>query len=266
MLSIDIITLFPGMFCGPLSESLLGKARSKGLVNINVHDLRGFTQDKHHQVDDRQFGGGSGMLLKVEPLFNALKSLYPDLENEKETEDKPHIIYLSPQGKLLSNDKAVGLSKKKRLILVCGHYEGIDDRAMRWIDEEISIGDYVLTGGEIPAMAVADAVCRMVPGVVKEWESVENDSFYKSSLLDHSNYTRPSEFMGMKVPETLLSGNHKEIRMWRLKNSIQNTLNKRPELMDDNFKRSLTARVDNIIFKDASEPAIGLKEEANSGN
>lgn len=234
-LKIDVLTLFPQMFRGPLSESLIGKAQDKGLVQIRVHDLRDYSTDpKHRKVDDKQFGGGAGMLLKVEPIYNALKALCGDLENP---ETKPHVVYLSPQGKVLDNPSAMRLSGKKHLVLLCGHYEGIDERAFRWIDEEVSIGNYVLTGGELPAMVLTDAVCRMVPGVVKEWESVRNDSFFGRSLLDHAQYTRPAEFMGMKVPETLVSGNHGAIEEWRRKSSLDNTLRKRPELIDGSEER-----------------------------
>jgi tRNA (guanine37-N1)-methyltransferase len=234
-LKIDVLTLFPQMFRGPLSESLIGKAQDKGLVQIRVHDLRDYSTDpKHRKVDDKQFGGGAGMLLKVEPIYNALKALCGDLENP---ETKPHVVYLSPQGKVLDNNSALRLSGKKHLVLLCGHYEGIDERAFRWIDEEVSIGNYVLTGGELPAMVLTDAVCRMVPGVVKEWESVRNDSFFGRSLLDHAQYTRPAEFMGMKVPETLVSGNHGAIEEWRRKSSLDNTLRKRPELIDGSEER-----------------------------
>ena len=215
------------MFAGPLSESLLGKAQGRGLVEISVHNFRDLSRDKHRKVDDKPFGGGAGMLLKVEPIYNTLKKLGAITKPKKGA--KPYVIYLSPQGKTLNQTIAKRLSKKNRLILICGHYEGIDERAMRWVDAEISIGDFVLTGGELPAMVVSDAVCRMVPGVVKEWESVERDSFFNRAL-DCSQYTRPKEFLGMKVPRVLLSGNHKDIECWRSEDSIANTRKKRPDL------------------------------------
>lgn len=232
-LEIDVLTLFPKMFSGPLSESLLGRAQDKGLVRIEVHDLRNFTKDKHRKVDDKPFGGESGMLLQVEPIFKALKAL------SKNFKARPYVIYLSPQGKTLDNAAALELSEKKRMVLIAGHYEGIDERAMKWVDREVSIGDYVLTGGELPAMVLIDAVCRMVPGVVKEKASVENDSFFKSPFLDHSHYTRPSDFLGMKVPEILVSGNHKAVAEWRLKSSLQNTVNKRPDLLSPEARKTL---------------------------
>ncbi len=222
-LKIDILTLFPNMFSGPFEESLLKKAQKAKRIDIQIHDLRKFSREKHHKVDDTLFGGGPGMLLKAEPLVEAIEYL------SKKEGEKPWVIYLSPQGKTLKQSKALELSQKKHLLLVCGHYEGIDERVMDWIDEEISIGDFVLTGGEFPAMVLVDAVCRLVPGVVKEWESIINDSFF-SSKLDYAQYTRPADFKGKKVPEVLLSGNHKEIKNWRETNALNRTLKKRPEL------------------------------------
>ncbi len=227
VLKIDILTLFPGMFAGPFSESLIAKAQQKDLVNIQIHDLRDYTKDKHRKVDDKPFGGGAGMLIKVEPIYNALKKLGRVLLKKK---SKPWVVYLSPQGDKLTQTAARKLAAKKHLIFLCGHYEGIDERAAKWIDQEVSIGDFVLTGGEIPAMALTDAVCRMVPGVVKEQASIENDSFF-NGLLDCSHYTRPDDFMGMKVPPVLLGGNHKEIGKWRQKSSEENTRTKRPDLL-----------------------------------
>lgn len=247
-LKIDILTLFPKMFSGPFQESLVGKAQSKGLVQIQIHDLRNFTVDKHRKVDDKPFGGGRGMLLKVEPIFNALKQLSVEpspaakpkkrlgkdgISKKQAREERPFVIHLSPQGKTLNHSLARQLSTKKHLILICGRYEGIDERAMRWVDAEISIGDYVLTGGELPAMVLVDAVARLVPGVVKEWESVQKDSFF-DPLLDCSQYTRPANFLGMKVPQILLSGNHREIERWRKENSLLNTFKKRPDLLEIN--------------------------------
>ena len=229
-LEIDILTLFPAMFEGPLRESLIGRAQAKGLIRIGIHDLRDFTLDKHRKVDDKLFGGGAGMLLKAEPIYRAFKSLGAI----KKGKHKPTVVYLSPQGRPFSQSLALKLAQKKHLILLCGHYEGIDERTDRWIDMEISIGDYVLTGGEIPALVLADAVSRVVPGVVKEWGSVQNDSFF-NGVLDCAQYTRPADFLGMKVPEVLLSGNHKAIEAWRKKNSQERTLKKRSDLL--NHKR-----------------------------
>lgn len=228
MLKIDIVTLFPKMFDGPLKESLMGKAKDKGLVRVQIHDLRLYSKDKHKKVDDKQFGGGAGMVLKVEPIFNAIQAL--------SGKEKPWVVYLSPQGQKLSQRLALDLSKKRHLILLCGHYEGIDERAMQWIDQEISIGDYVLMGGELPAMVLTETVCRLVPGVVKEWESIENDSFFNFHL-DYAHYTRPAEFCSIKVPDVLLSGHHKEIEKWRQTNALQNTAVKRPDLFQKNEVR-----------------------------
>jgi len=225
-LEIDILTLFPEMFKGPLSESLLGKAQSKDLVKIRLHNLRDYTSDKHRKVDDRVFGGGSGMLIQVEPLYKALKSLGALGPGKR----RPHVIYLSPQGERLTQALVREIADTKWILLICGHYEGIDERATKWVDREISIGDYVLTGGEIPAMVLVDAVSRMVPGVVKEWDSVKNDSFY-DGLLDSAHYTRPRKFLGMEAPQVLLSGNHLAIESWRKKDSLERTLKKRPDLL-----------------------------------
>jgi tRNA (guanine37-N1)-methyltransferase len=225
-LNIDIVTLFPKMFHPVLKESLLGKAQKKGLIKLEIHNLRDYTQDKHRKVDDKPFGGGVGMVLKVEPLYTIIKHL-----SKKKGAGKPYVVYLSPQGQTLNQKIAFDLSQKKHLILICGHYEGIDQRAMQWIHTEISIGDYVLTGGELPAMVLTDVVCRLLPGVIKKQESIEKDSFFESKL-DYSHYTRPAKFLNMKVPKVLLSGNHKEIAAWRTKNAQENTLRKRPELLE----------------------------------
>lgn len=230
-LKIDILTLFPGMYSGPFDESLVGKAQANGLIQIKIHNLRDFTKEKNRKVDDKPFGGGPGMILQVEPIFNALKKL--SAPSSKKRGHKPTVIYFSPQGKTLNHELALRFSKQKHLVLLCGHYEGIDERAMQWVDEEISIGDYVLTGGELPSMVFVDAVSRLVPGVVKRWESVQNDSFF-NSRLDSSQYSRPAKFLGMKVPEVLLSGNHKEIEIWKAKSSLQNTWMKRADLLKKN--------------------------------
>jgi tRNA (guanine37-N1)-methyltransferase len=207
---VDVVTLFPKMFEGPFSESLLGRAEKKGT----------------EKVDDRPFGGGAGMVLKPEPLYRAIKAL----GGMKKGSAKPWVIYLSPQGEKLEQTVAERLAKKKHLILICGHYEGIDERVMKWIDQEVSIGDYVLTGGELPAMVLVDAVARLVPGVVGDPESVVQESF-SSGLLDYPHYTRPSEWRGEKVPPVLLTGDHKKVAEWRKKEALRQTAKKRPELM-----------------------------------
>ncbi len=224
---VDIITLFPGMFEGPLTQSLLGRARESGLIDLRIHNLRDFSADKrHHYVDDRPFGGGAGMVLQPEPLYGALKHI----RASRKGKTKPFVIYMSPQGKVLTQADAQTLSERPWWVLVCGHYEGIDERVMKWIDAEISIGDYVLTGGEIPAMVLADVVLRLVPGVVKESDSIRNDSFQKKQL-DHPHYTRPALWRGQQVPAVLLSGNHEQIRAWRSQQAEMVTLKKRPDLV-----------------------------------
>ncbi len=229
---IDVLTIFPEMFNGPLTCSLLAKAAEKKIINVFCHDIRSFTEDKHNKVDDRSFGGGPGMVLKPQPIYCALKKLGVRKRNclYKNPYKKPFVIYMSPQGKLLNTQKIKDLSKYEHLILLCGHYEGIDERVMAWVDEEISIGDYVLTGGEIPAMVLIDSVARMLPDVVKDKASVEHDSFY-DGMLDYPHYTRPAKFKNMKVPDVLLSGNHSEIEKWRKKQSYQRTKTRRPDLL-----------------------------------
>jgi tRNA (guanine37-N1)-methyltransferase len=226
-MKIDILTIFPKMFDGPFGESLIGKAREKGLLEINAIDIRSFSKDKHKKVDDKPFGGGAGMVMKPEPVYAAIKKA-----SGKKRRDKRLVIYMSPQGKPLNNSIVKDLSKYPHLIILCGHYEGVDERIMDFVDEEISVGDYVLTGGEIPAMVVVDAVARMIKGVVKQEESVKNDSFY-NGLLDYPHYTRPAVFKKMKVPEVLLSGDHKKIKEWRQNQSYERTTKRRPDLLKD---------------------------------
>jgi tRNA (guanine37-N1)-methyltransferase len=225
---IDILTIFPGMFSGPLNESLTQRAREKNLVNVRIHDIRDFAEDKHQTVDDTPFGGGSGMVMKLEPLCQALDWL-ADKENEKLATG---IILTSPQGERFSQQKALELSLKDRLITICGHYKGVDERLkMLYPVEEISIGDYVLTGGEIPALAIMDAVIRLIPGVLGDFESAQSDSFFEG-ILGPPQYTRPAEFRGLRVPEALLSGDHERIRKWRKKEALKRTLQRRPDLLD----------------------------------
>jgi tRNA (guanine37-N1)-methyltransferase len=218
---IDVLTVFPEMFDGPLTESLIQKARDKKLVEINIHNIRSFTKDKHHATDDSPYGGGPGMVMKIEPVYHALKSIKGR---------SPFVILLSPQGKRLDQKTVNELAKKKRLVLICGHYEGIDERVERFVDAELSIGDYVLTGGEIPAAAVIDAVVRQLPGVVKETESIRRDSFYEG-ILDFPHYTRPAKFLNMSVPEILLSGDHARIEKWRQEQALARTKKRRPDLL-----------------------------------
>ncbi|MEK7375619.1 MAG: tRNA (guanosine(37)-N1)-methyltransferase TrmD, partial [Candidatus Margulisiibacteriota bacterium] len=213
--------LFPAMFEGPLTESILKKGREKGLFVINIRNLRDKTIDKHKTADDASFGGGVGMVMKIEPVTAFIKELKTP---------KTRTILMAPTGAKLTQDKVKQLSKEEHLIVICGHYEGVDERIKDSIDEELSIGDYVLTGGEIPAMVLIDSVCRYIPGVVKEMDSVEGDSF-GNGLLDFPHYTRPAEYEGQKVPDVLQNGNHEDIRRWRRKESLKKTLSVRPDLL-----------------------------------
>jgi tRNA (guanine37-N1)-methyltransferase len=231
-MKIDILTIFPAMFQGALTESLIGKASKKKILDINVIDIRFFSKDKHKKVDDKPFGGGVGMVMKLEPLYAAIKSVGVKKKNSfyKKPYTKPCVIYMSPQGETLNNNIVKDFAKFKHLVLICGHYEGIDERVVDYVDKEISIGDYVLTGGEIPAMVLIDTVARMLPGVVKEEFSVTSDSFY-NGLLDYPHYTRPVVFRGRKVPDVLLSGDHKKIEDWRQKEAYKRTKERRPDLL-----------------------------------
>lgn len=213
---IDILTLFPGMFTGPFTESILKRATDAGLLDIHVHDIRDFSSLRHRQVDDKPYGGGAGMLLKVDVLVAALENVIA--RGEKKTDADPYCIYFSAGGKSLTQSKVEKLPKKKWLIFLCGHYEGVDQRVIDgWIDEEISIGDYVLTGGELPAMVLVDALARQIPGVLGKEASMDHDSFSKAfgRKREYPHYTRPEEFRGMRVPDVLLSGHHQEIERWK---------------------------------------------------
>jgi tRNA (guanine37-N1)-methyltransferase len=213
---IDILTLFPKMFKGPLDESIIKRAQEKNLATINIHNLRRWAKDKRKTVDDRPFGGGTGMVLMVEPIYKALKELRK--KNSK-------VILLTPQGNVFNQKTAKKLSKLDHLILICGHYEGVDERAREHlVDEEVSIGDYVLTGGELPAMVITEAVVRLVPRVLKKPEATKNESFSKlETPLEYPQYTRPADFRGWKVPKILFSGNHQKIRKWRKEKSLEKT-------------------------------------------
>jgi tRNA (guanine37-N1)-methyltransferase len=228
-LNFDVLTLFPGILEGPLNESILKRGRQKGLLNVTVRDIRDYTEDKHKTADDSPYGGGAGMVLKPEPIFKAFESLEAEHPGEKFLS-----ILLSPQGRLFNQERAKQLSEEdRRIVLLCGHYEAIDERVVDAIvDEELSIGDYVLTGGELAALVVIDASIRLLPGVLGDEESACRDSF-GDGLLDHPHYTRPLEFCGMKVPEVLLSGNHAGIEKWRRREALKATLLKRPDLLKD---------------------------------
>ena len=221
-MKFDILTLFPEMF-EALNESIIGKAKEKSLIEINLINIRDFSKDKHKKVDDTPYGGGAGMVMMPDVVYDAYSSI-KDRENAK-------VIYLSPQGKTLNQEKVKELSKENHLILLCGHYEGIDQRVLdEIVDEEISIGDYVLTGGELPAMVLVDSVSRYVEGVLKA-ESIEEESF-SSNLLEYPQYTRPEEFRGKKVPEVLISGHHENIKKWREEKALEVTKKKRPDLLN----------------------------------
>ncbi len=238
---IDILTLFPGYFEGPLTVSMIKRAVAKKAVDIRLHDLRKYTTDKHHTADDVPYGGGAGMVMKPEPLVRALSAI-------RRGRKKVKTLLMSPQGRRFDHALAVELSREKSILLICGHYEGVDERLMKWIDGEVSLGDYVLTGGEPAAAVLVDALVRLLPGVVGDRQSVEKDSFF-NGLLDYPHYTRPRSFQGMKVPEVLLSGNHARIERWRKKESLKNTLAKRPDLLE----RAALAEADLKLLREAQE-------------
>jgi len=220
---IDVLTLFPEMFQGPLDASIVGRARAAGIVDLRLWNIRDLAEGRHRQVDDYPFGGGTGMILKPEPVFSAVRHVLGG--------EKAPIILMSPQGEVFSHRLAEELSREKRLVLICGHYEGVDERIRQaLVTRQISIGDYVLTGGELPAMVVIDAVVRFLPGALGDGSAVHTDSFAQG-LLEYPQYTRPREFEGMKVPEVLLSGNHQLIAKWRREQALRRTLLLRPDLL-----------------------------------
>ena len=222
---IDILTLFPEMCETVCSESIIGRARNAGKVEIVCTNIRDFSGNKWNKVDDTPYGGGMGMIMAADPIYNCFKSLY------NENEPKPHLVYMSPKGKTFDQKKAVELSKLDRVVLLCGHYEGIDQRVIdEIVDEELSVGDYVLTGGELPALTVADAVCRMLPGVLSDDICFEEESHF-DGLLEYPQYTRPPVWHEKEVPEILLSGNHGKIAEWRRVKSIEATIMRRPDML-----------------------------------
>lgn len=225
---IDVLTLFPEMFSGVFGTSILGKARDKGIVSFNTVNFRDYANNKHGTVDDMPYGGGGGMVLKAEPIFGAVEHVVSERSGEK----PPRIILMCPQGEPLSQRKARELAAEEHLIFICGHYEGYDERIREHlVTDELSIGDYVLTGGELPAMVVIDTVVRLLPGVLGNETSAVTDSF-SDGLLEYPHYTRPAEFRGWKVPDALLSGHHAEIGKWRRRQSLARTLARRPELLE----------------------------------
>jgi tRNA (guanine37-N1)-methyltransferase len=228
VIRFHVLTLFPGMFSGPTSESIIARAQEKGLVEINLYDIRDYTHDRHRSVDDYPFGGGYGMVMKPEPVFEAVESLRVESVLD---EDTP-IILLTPQGRALTQRVVEELGEKSEFVLICGRYEGVDERIRQHLaTDEISLGDFVLSGGEIAAMALIDAVTRLVPGVLGSIESAMDDSF-TTGLLQYPQYTRPSEFREWGVPDVLLSGNHAEIARWRRQESLRRTKERRPDLLD----------------------------------
>ncbi len=228
---VDVLTLFPEMFQSPFSFSIFKRAVDRKLVSINVHNIRDYTHDKHHTVDDSTYGGGPGMVLKPEPIFETVAAVKSEIQLKEESNDLP-IILLTPQGRLFSQQIAEELSGYRHLVLICGHYEGVDERVREHlITDEISIGDYVLTGGELPAMVVIDAVLRLLPGVLGSEASPLDDS-HASGLLEYPQYTRPTVYRGWPVPEILLSGDHARIAKWRREQAIRRTLQRRPELLE----------------------------------
>ena len=222
-MKIDILTLFPKMFKGPFDESIIKRAQEKKLVEIKIHNLRQWAKDKRKTVDDRPFGGGTGMILMIEPIYKALKELKTK---------KSKVVLLDPRGKVFNQKKAYQWAQSEHLIFICGHYEGIDERIREnLIDEEVSIGDYVLTGGELPTMIVLDTIIRLVPGVLIKPEATQLESFSKlESLLEYPQYTRPADFKGWKVPEILLSGNHQKVEKWKITKAKEVTKKNRPDL------------------------------------
>jgi tRNA (guanine37-N1)-methyltransferase len=225
-MKFDIVTIFPRMVEAGLAEGVISRGVERGLLDITVHDLRGFTNDRHRSVDDVPYGGGPGMVMKPEPLARAVEHI------RSRRGDPDTVVLLSPQGRRFTQAEAARMSALRHVALLCGRYEGMDERIRTLVaTEELSIGDYVLSGGELPALVIVDAISRLVPGVVGDTRSVEEDSFSRG-LLDYPHYTRPSEFSGAKVPEVLMSGHHEQVRRWRKKTAIQRTLERRPELLD----------------------------------
>lgn len=228
-MNIRVMTLFPDMFSGPLSNSIIQRARQNKIIDIKFINIRDYADNKHKKVDDYPYGGGPGMLMTPQPLVDCYNHIVSTLDIEENKE--PKVIYLSPKGKVFNQNMAIELSKEKNIIMMCGHYEGIDQRVINEIvTDEVSIGDYVLTGGEIPAMVLIDSIARLIPGVLAQDQSFEDESFY-SGLLEYPQYTRPSNFRGLKVPDVLTSGDHKKIAEWRRKQSLEITLERRPDLL-----------------------------------
>ncbi|MDD6815923.1 MAG: tRNA (guanosine(37)-N1)-methyltransferase TrmD [Firmicutes bacterium] len=226
-MKIHILTLFPEMFTPVTEASILGRAGEKGILDINLIQIRDFSNDKHNKADDTPFGGGVGMVMLADPIFGALRSIGPEEEVKKKK-----ILYMSPRGKMLDQKTIESLAAEKEMVILCGHYEGVDQRVLDYWDmEEVSIGDYILTGGELPAMVLIDAVSRFIPGVLGTQESATDESIY-SGLLECDQYTKPREYAGMTVPEVLFNGNHKLIHLWQYENALTLTRDRRPDLLE----------------------------------
>lgn len=239
---IDILSLFPDMFDATLGQSIVGRAQDDGFVDIKVTDFRQYTTDKHRHVDDAPFGGGAGMLLQAQPIFDAMDAIE---QETKDTYPKGRVILMDPAGRRFDQDFAMELAQEEHLTFICGHYEGYDERIRQLVTDEASLGDYVLTGGELAAMVMVDATVRFVPGVLGNMSSPRGDSF-SNGLLEYPQYTRPADFRGMKVPEVLTSGNHEKIREWRMRESLKRTLERRPDLL----KNAKLSREQQIILQD----------------
>ena len=237
MIRFDILSIFPEMFASPFDSSIIKKALEKGLIEVHLHNIRDYAPDKHRVTDDAPYGGGGGMVMKVEPVDRALASLMPAGDNVL-------VVLLTPQGEKLNQKIAEEISSYSRIVLICGHYEGVDERVRQYlVDREVSLGDFVMTGGELSAMVVIDTVSRLIPGVLGNYESASSDSF-STGLLEHPHYTRPADYRGWRVPEVLLSGNHREIQEWRRRESLRRTLIRRPDLLE---KANLTEEDKKIL-------------------
>ncbi|MEJ5226534.1 tRNA (guanosine(37)-N1)-methyltransferase TrmD [Thermodesulfovibrio sp.] len=249
----EVLTIFPEVIECYLKHGIVGRALNRGIVQVKVYNLRDFTTDKHKKVDDYPYGGGAGMVMQIEPLYNTIKHIKSDGKKRK-------MILLSPQGRRFNQEVALEFQREGAVLtFICGRYEGIDERIKAFIDEEFSIGDYVLSGGELPALVIIDSILRLIPGALGDELSSEEDSFMKGSL-DYPHYTRPEEFEGMKVPEILLSGDHKKIALWRRREALRNTLQKRPDLLknlsgdDMKILKELCSEINKKILEDAHEP------------
>ncbi|WP_297445741.1 tRNA (guanosine(37)-N1)-methyltransferase TrmD [Desulfurobacterium sp.] len=260
MPSFDVLTVLPGLFSGFLTEGVIGRAIKSGKVSVKIHNLRDFTTDRHRVVDDVPYGGGPGMVLKPEPIFRAFDHIC------EERGKKPYVILTEPWGETFTQKKAIELSKKENILIICGRYEGVDERVKAIVDEEISIGNYVLTGGELPGMVIMDAVIRLIPGVLGSRESLEADSFSDRGLMGYPNYTRPVEYRGMKVPEILLSGHHKKIELWRKEKSIEKTYLRNPSLIEKLLKDGKFSKEEERIVREVIRKFSNKVKGSNDGN